>query len=124
MFPLSRYYKYFLCDLEAALPLLWPQISHHSRAGCCSLQVPLLPPALTYSASIVSRWSLSCKSCRCETRCWTPACANQGLKELTFLVKKREDTGETALSSSEVREMQGNSAVCLNELQVRERKWD
>lgn len=33
----------FLVTWKTALPLLWPQISHRSRAGCCRLQVPLLP---------------------------------------------------------------------------------
>lgn len=44
---------------------------------------------------------------------------------LTFLVKKdREGTGEIALPSSERREVQRNSGICLNELEVRGQKWD
>lgn len=33
----------FLVTWKTALPLLWPQISHHSRVRCCRQQVPLLP---------------------------------------------------------------------------------
>lgn len=41
----------------------------------------------------------------------------------TFLVKKdREGTGEIALASSERREVQRNSGICLNELDVRGQK--